>query len=62
MDFYPNGSCPTDSYRKILLRSLESGPVIYVVFISFIHFLNQGLIGGRVSEFTVGIFENLLGQ
>ena len=27
----------------------------------FIHFLNQGLIGGRVSEFIVRAFENLLG-
>ena len=54
-DFYPNGICSTASYRKILYRSLESGHVIYVVFISFLYILlvlSHGLIGVKVPGST----------
>ena len=50
------------NYCKILNGSLESGPVIYVAFISFYSLLNQGLIGGRVSEFIVGYLKIYLEQ
>ena len=37
-DFYPNGSCSTVNYHKTWYRSLESGHVIYVIFMSFYSF------------------------
>ena len=55
VDFYPNGSHSTVNYRKILYGSLESGRVIYVVFISFLYILsvlNHGLIGVKVPGST----------
>ena len=54
-DFYLNGSCSTVNYHKIWYRSLESGRVIYVVFISFLYILSvlsHGLIGVKVPGST----------
>ena len=53
--FYLNGSCSTINYRKISYGSLESGHVIYVVFISFLYILlvlSHGLIGVKVPGST----------